>query len=507
MDSIPNTSLPQRAFDPAPKPGLGLRDFRRICANGFGDGHNAFPHSVAWYKGKLYVGTTRSNFQMLKIQKVFAGLPVHMWPVEGPNDADGLYTLDRRAQIWSYDPVTDHWTEVMRSPMVIGSTGEPVARDTGYRAMVVFQGESDPEPALYVASWAVSRSPGALILRSVDGVHFDPVCDYGIIEGLPITTTRVLVPFKDRLYTSPTGTRGFDVKFTVNLSGTPIIFESRDPARRGWQAVCAPGFGDAGNLGVFVVCPFNDHLYAGVFNLKGMEIWKSDCTGNPPYRWTRVLDRGAGRGPLNQAAASMVVFNNALYVGTGIQNGGFDRANKVGPAGSDLIRIHPDDSWDLLIGTTRETPEGRKIALGGVPAGFGNLFNGYFWHMTVHEGWLYVGTMDSTIWIKYLRADAFPAHVRRFVERIGRDNILTNEAGCDLWRTADGENWLPITRTGFDNYYNLGFRNLVSTPHGLFVASANPFGPRVAVADPQGWHYEDNPRGGLEIWLGSRAQQ
>jgi hypothetical protein len=461
--------LPERPFDPAPKPGLALRDFRRICANGFGDGHNAFPHSVAWYKGKLYVGTTRSNFQMLKIQKVFGSLPVYMWPVEGPDDADGLYTLDRRAQIWSYDPVTDHWTEVMRSPMVIGSTGEPVARDTGYRAMVVFQGESD------------------------------------IIEGLPITTTRVLVPFKGRLYTSPTGTRGFDVKFTVNLSGVPIIYESRDPARRGWQAVCAPGFGDSGNQGVFIVCPFNDHLYAGVFNLKGMEIWKSDCTGNPPYRWTRVLDRGAGRGPLNQAAASMVVFNNALYVGTGIQNGGFDRVNKVGPAGSDLIRIHPDDSWDLLIGTTRETPEGRKTALGGVPAGFGNLFNGYFWHMTVHDGWLYVGTMDSTIWIKYLRAEAFPAHVRRFVESLGRDNVLANEAGCDLWRTADGENWLPVTRTGFDNYYNLGFRNLVSTPHGLFVASANPFGPRVAVEGPQGWHYEDNPRGGLEIWLGSRA--
>ena len=68
-------------------------------------------------------------------------------------------------------------------------------------------------------------------------------------------------------------------------------------------------------------------------------------------------------------------------------------------------------------------------------------------------------------------------------------------------------NWLPITRTGFDNLYNLGLRNLVSTPHGLFVASANPFGPRVAVADAQGWHYQDNPRGGLEIWLGSRAHR
>ena len=47
-------------------PGLGLADFRRICENGFGDAHNSFAHSMAWYKGHLYIGTTRSNFQMIK---------------------------------------------------------------------------------------------------------------------------------------------------------------------------------------------------------------------------------------------------------------------------------------------------------------------------------------------------------------------------------------------------------------------------------------------------------
>jgi hypothetical protein len=484
-----------------------LRDFRRICANGFGDGHNSFPHSVTWFKGKLYVGTTRSNFQMLKIQTLFRDMPVHLWPVEGPDDTEGLYALlDRRAQIWSYDPLTDCWTEVMRSPNVVGTTGELVARDTGYRAMGVFQGEADPEPALYVATWGVSRSPGALILRSYDGMQFDPVCDYGIIEGLPVTTTRVLVPFKGRLFTSPTGTRGFDVKFNINVSGVPVIYESRNPGRRNWQAVCPPGFGDPENKGVFMLCAFNDHLYAGTFNVKGLEIWKSDCAGNPPYRWTKALDGGAGRGALNQVVTSMVEFKGALYVGTAIQNGGFDRVHKVGPAGAELIRIYPDDSWEILIGGTRDTPQGRKTALGGIPAGYGNVFNGYFWHMAVHDDWLYVGTMDSTIWIKWLRVDTYPQHVRRLVESVGQDNILANEAGCDLWRSADGENWLPVTRTGFDNLYNLGFRNLVSTPHGLFVASANPFGPRVAVGGAQGWHYEDNPRGGLEVWLGSRAQ-
>ena len=498
------TSIRQRPNDPAPKPGLGLNDFRRICVNGFGDGHNSFAHSMAWYKGYVYVGTTRSNFQMVKIQTTFQDLPVHLWPVEGPDDADGLYTLDRRAQIWRYDPREDSWEEVFRAPMVKGSMGADVARETGLRSMVVFQGTSDPEPRLYVATWAVSRSPGALLLRATDDGDFEPVSPYGIIEGLPVTATRVLIPFKGKLFTSPTGTRGHDKKFVINVSGNPVIYETADPATGKWTPVCEPGFGDPANQGVFMVCPFNGQLYAGTFNVQGFHVWRSDCEGIPPYHWVKVIDEGAYRGRVNQVVTSMIVFKDALYVGSGIQNGGCDRVNNVGPAGSELIRILPDDSWDLVVGDQRDTPNGRKLPLSGFVAGFGNIFNGYFWDMGVHDDWLYLGTMDSTIWVRWLRMDAYPEHARKLVNRIGVENILANEAGCDLWRSADGENWVPVTRVGFDNHYNLGVRKLISTPYGLFVAVANVFGPRVAVEQDGEWRYTDNPRGGLEVWLGNK---
>ena len=36
---------------------------------------------------------------------------------------------------------------------------------------------------------------------------------------------------------------------------------------------------------------------------------------------------------------------------------------------------------------------------------------------------------------------------------------------------------------------------------------ANPFGPRVAVNENGTWRYVDNPRGGLEIWLGSKSDK
>ena len=79
---------------------------------------------------------------------------------------------------------------------------------------------------------------------------------------------------------------------------------------------------------------------------------------------------------------------------------------------------------------------------------------------------------------------------------------MANEGGADLWRSRDGENWMPVTTRGFGNLYNGGIRNLVSTPYGLFAGTSNLFGPRVAVCHGSDWVYEDNPRGGLEVWLG-----
>jgi hypothetical protein len=81
------------------------------------------------------------------------------------------------------------------------------------------------------------------------------------------------------------------------------------------------------------------------------------------------------------------------------------------------------------------------------------------------------------------------------------NELVDRQAGCDLWRSRDGRDWEFITRDGFGSRYNYGVRRMVSSPHGLFVGTANPFGPEVARPDAAGkWEYAPNPRGGLEIW-------
>ena len=91
------------------------------------------------------------------------------------------------------------------------------------------------------------------------------------------------------------------------------------------------------------------------------------------------------------------------------------------------------------------------------------------------------------------------------VGKLGVEELAHIAGGFELWRSPDGVNWYPITQNGFENPYNDGVRTLQSTPLGLFVGTANPFGPEVAVRVREAksgrdeWEFRPNQRGGLEI--------
>lgn len=487
---------PLRSMPPLPglwpEPGPLAADLTCIAKGGISDSYNAYPHSMLWFRDRLYVGTTRANLCALKVSKLKTNL--ELWPVECP---DNLYDIDMRAQIHTWTP-EEGWKEIFRAPFITGKDGTRVPRELGYRGMTMFKGESDAEEALYVATYASARGYGCNILRSEDGVTFEPI-------KLPpaftsILTLRLLTPFKGRLFTSPTGLAGGN----PNVSNFAVIFESSDPAKGVWRPVNEPAFGDPRNLSVFEMLAFGDHLYAGTANLSGYQLWRTDGEGEPPYRWERVLTDGAWRGKTNQGVASLCVHKGALYVGGGIQHGGIDVANKTGPAGPELVRVHADGSWDLIVGQSRTTPDGDKQPLSGYGPGFDSPFNGYFWRMGSHNGWLYLGTFNWSIMATFSRQDGWPELFRQLFARLGHQAIFENLGGAKLYRSHDGENWLPVTTNGFGNPYNYGIRGIASTPHGVAIGTVNPFGPKVAQLGPNReiLGYVENPRGGLEIWLG-----
>lgn len=480
--------------------GYSRDDFSRIGRNGMGDQLNAYPHSMFWYRDRLYVGTTRSNLCLFRVSKIQKN--VETWPVECP---DYLYDQDMRAQIWRWDPAkatgeeNSGWEMTAQSPLV-KSGDEILPRELGYRGMCTFQANGEDTEYLYVATYAPARAYGTRILRTDNGEDFEEV---PLPKGFDraIITTRLLIPFKGKLFTSPTGRADGQ----PNVSGEAVIFATDDPMSGKWELVNTPGFNDPTNLGVFELLGCGDYLYAGTANLNGYQIWRTKAEGPLPYEWERVVLVGAYRGPLNQCVASLCAHNGVLYAGGGIQHGGIDVENGVGPASPELIRIHPDASWDLVCGTTRMTPDGFKPALSGYRPGFNNLFCGYFWRMASHDGWLYLGTFDWSLMMRYADPQKWPGPFRRMVDKVGIESLIENQSGADLMRSRDGENWVPVTRNGFDNPYNYGIRTMASTPHGLAVGLVNPFGPRVGVHEKDGFRYEHNPDGGAEVWLGSKA--
>ncbi len=474
--------------------GLTSGQFRQIAKNGVGDPANAYVHGMTYYEGRLYCGMTRNSFKLLKLFPPIDPPALEPWPVSVPPK---VQDLDMQGQIWRWTPETDTWELAYRSPMIPGKQGEPAPRDLGYRGMTVFQGLSDTKPTLYASTMStVLRGCAAHVLRSEDGLNFEPASEPGI--GNPnISTFRELVGFDGWLYAPPAGE---GIQFNSNRTG--VLKRSKDPKSLKWEIAGDLGFGDATNNGIFMMTVANGQLYAGTFNnFEGYQIWTTPPCGDGPLKWRKVISRGGYRGPLSEIAMGMVEFNGALYVGSSIQNGGYDRTNLVGPGAGEIIRIWPDDSWDLLVGTPRDTPDGMKRPLSGMGPGFDNVFSGYTWRMTVHDGWLYVTTFDWSVFLQYAHRPSPTA--KKLVGAVSFEQLAEVGGGFELWRTKDGVNWQPVSTNGLGNPYNYGGRTMVSTPHGLALGTANPFGGPSPARFASRWEYVENPDGGTEVFIGN----
>ncbi|TGD76096.1 hypothetical protein E4634_00670 [Mangrovimicrobium sediminis] len=450
--------------------------FRPIGQEGMGNPRSKVAHCLAWFKGYVYLGVTHHK-----------GMGAH-----------------DRARILRWDPASGNWETVYESPLVEaderanpqdvlrkgqmsgGGRGRKAREEVepmvplyrGFRSMLVYQGPSDDEPALYISSichW------GARILRTQDGVTFTELSDPGLVDE-SFLSFRSLTNFNGKVFCAPTGAVR-DGYMDRNFAGDTIIFVTDDPTSNAWVPAMEPGFGDDTNSSISRLVVFNGFLYASAGNpRKGFQLYKTDASGEPPYTWTPVLTDGAQRYNLNETAPTMIPFKGALYIGSGLPGMGKDSANDVGPAAFELIRLNADDSWDLIAGEPRFTLDGLKVPFSCMGPGFDDFYNSVIWAMEVHDGYLYAGTHHWLI---------FQAKLRRQPE-VG---------GFHLWRSSDGDNWEAVTLDGFGYPYEVGIRTLLSTPEGLVLGTSNhmeasQFGMR---RDPS----EGEPAGsGCQVWLG-----
>ncbi len=444
--------------------------FVEVAPAGFYDIHNNGVWSMIWWQDKLFVGTVR-DFACWSAAALNAEYPT-LFPYP-PRDATipctpDPYDLPARAEIWRYTPETLTWERVYQAPQTVpvpGQAGETFARDVGYRDMAIFT-EPDGTEALYVGSvfprpmfYENDVVPPPRLLRSTDGLTFeevphDPGTVLGDVEKGSITR---LTNFQDRLYA-----------IMGVLRGDGPLYEATDPAsgNDSFRQITPEG------MQVFETASFNGYLYVGtvvdqpglprageaaqdgmgasvpVTDTQQYTVWKTDATGTPPYTFIPLLpEDGYLPRVTNQNVISLFVYKGRLYAGT--------------ESPTELYRFNPDDSWDLIVGTPRDTPDGYKEPLSGYDVGFDWIYNIHAWRMQEHEGVLYLGTADSS---STFHDDSV------FVEQYGE------QIGFDLFASEDGETFTPITVNGFGDLFQYGARSLESTPEGLVVGSMNNWG-------------------------------
>jgi hypothetical protein len=414
---------------------------------GFGDRQNSIAWAMQWWRGHLYVGTGRSYICWRGAMWAAAvpGLASSLYP---PPHADADCTpsptdLPMRAEIWRWTPETDAWERVYQSPQDVPIPGQPgkyVARDVGFRGMLAFT-EADGAEALYVPAVSAremytqtEQLPPPRLLRTTDGLHFEPVPqDPGTFMGdLPLTGLRSGAIHNGRMYL----THG-------NARGEGTLIEAQYPAggNDNFRAVLPPG------AKVWDAVSYNGLLYVGLVTADGFAVVKTDALGAPPYTFTTVITAG---GYLNSPSLSVVSFQEykgQLYVGTYL------------PA--ELYRINPDDTWDLIIGRERETPAGLKYPLSGLEPGFGWPYNVQIYRMHVHDGALYLGTLDTSREV----TEAQPGPILEL--------LLRWHYGFDLYRTVDGVSFETLTINGFGDGFQVGARTFETTPFGLFLGASN----------------------------------
>jgi hypothetical protein len=464
--------------------------FSTSASHGFNDWQNAYPWSMAVFKGDLYVGTGRLVDTSAVMQLMggmmgsMSGAPSGGTPPPPmtsflEQSAGGALVTDAakyaqweavsRAEVWRLH--NGHWSRVYRSPLVpallkdkvTGLYSYTAAQFMGFRSMAVLT-DSEGQTALYASSGGFSFAAQApLLLRSLDGIHWTPLSTPAAMGR----ETRALGVHNGKLYVGTDGgaTNMFPVPAGVWCSNDPDDLAS-------WHMVLAFSSLDNTNTAVTSFASFNNRLYVGTENKNGFQIWRSK-TSSPSSNssFTRVVTGGAGSS-INAWAGTMKPFKGDLYVGS-MSVPGVTGAMTM--KGFDLIRIHTSDAWDLIIGDARTLPghstQTKPLSLW--PSGFLNPLNLYCWSLQEFNGQLYLGTFDVSIMLKLAQQAGMPISMPGVPDALVK--VLLAGSGADLWKSTDGRWWWPVTLTGFGDPYCYGVRNMAVYNGKLYLGFSNPF--------------------------------
>lgn len=254
-----------------------------------------------------------------------------------------------------------------------------------------------------------------------------------LVKGNVFTSTRAIGSFGNTLIAG-------DLKPTADGKGKALLVTSKTPSDPNSYKVIADmaSFDNLpaihrqdvnGGGGIYQVQEFNGKLYVVVCTgdtstlneetgtMRSFAIYvgenKGDSTNKADWTWRPLVGDtakgakyyyGLDKSRVSAGACTLQVYGDHLYIGdyndvSSALQGFVTKSNFVTQATNleqsvNLYRMDKNENVEMLVGDKNDTfPKGGSTGLG---SGYDNHMNQYTWQTTVHEGKMYLSTMNTT---------------------------------------------------------------------------------------------------------------
>lgn len=254
-----------------------------------------------------------------------------------------------------------------------------------------------------------------------------------LVKGNVFTSTRAIGSFGNTLIAG-------DLKPTADGKGKALLVASKTPSDPNSYKVIADmaSFDNLpaihrqdvnGGGGIYQVQEFNGKLYVVVCTgdtstlneetgtMRSFAIYvgenKGDSTNKADWTWRPLVGDtakgakyyyGLDKSRVSAGACTLQVYGDHLYIGdyndvSSALQGFVTKSNFVTQATNleqsvNLYRMDKNENVEILVGDKNDTfPKGGSTGLG---SGYDNHMNQYTWQTTVHEGKMYLSTMNTT---------------------------------------------------------------------------------------------------------------
>lgn len=254
-----------------------------------------------------------------------------------------------------------------------------------------------------------------------------------LVKGNVFTSTRAIGSFGNTLIAG-------DLKPTADGKGKALLVASKTPSDPNSYKVIADmaSFDNLpaihrqdvnGGGGIYQVQEFNGKLYVVVCTgdtstlneetgtMRSFAIYvgenKGDSTNKADWTWRPLVGDtakgakyyyGLDKSRVSAGACTLQVYGDHLYIGdyndvSSALQGFVTKSNFVTQATNleqsvNLYRMDKNENVEMLVGGKNDTfPKGGSTGLG---SGYDNHMNQYTWQTTVHEGKMYLSTMNTT---------------------------------------------------------------------------------------------------------------